>query len=291
MIKIGEINYLNVYPIYYFLKKEIEYSRPKLNFIEFVSGTPAFLNLALKNAAVDISPSSSFYYALNYESLLLFKNLSISSKKRVKSILLFSPKSIGEFLDNETIYITPETATSINLLKVLLAEKYKLDFHKINFIILPSNYNYELKEDFNVKNGRIYLHIGDKAISFEKNLPKDYFCYDLAVLWYELTGLPFVFALFIIRKDAYENNIDEFLILYNYLIKSKEKAVNNFQEALDSIITNSFYNFISREELLDYWTNCLNFDLGEKELLGFKLYSEFLYKNKIIPAIPKINFI
>lgn len=291
MIKIGEINYLNVYPIYYFLKKEIKYNSSKLNFIEFVSGTPVFLNLALENASVDLSPSSSFYYALNYKSLLLFKNLSISSKNKIKSIFLFSPKSINEFSDDATIYITPETMTSVNLLKVLLAEKYKLNTRKINFITLPSNNGHELKRGFSIKKGGIYLHIGDNAIRFEKNLPEGYFSYDLAALWFDLTGLPFVFALFIIRKDAYENNKDEFLILYDYLIKSKEKAVDNFQEALDSIINNGFYNFISRAELLDYWTNCLNFDLGEKELLGFKLYCEFLYKNNIIEVIPEINFI
>ncbi len=292
MIKIGEINYLNVYPIYYFLKKERLRNKNGFCFLEFILGTPVFLNQALQNGYIDISPSSSFYYALNYDNSVLFKNISISSKKKVRSILLFSPKSIDEFSGNETIYITPETMTSINLLKVLLTEKYKFDIKNINFIIMPSDADFRLKAGTGLGSGKISLHIGDNALKFENdNIHAGYFSYDLADLWYEFTGFPFVFALFIIRKDSYEKNKDEFKILYEYLIKAKDKAVLNFKEVLKPVMADNFYNFITGEELLDYWTSCLSFDLGENEINGYKLYCEFLYKNKIIPVVPSFNFI
>ena len=92
MIKIGEINYLNVYPIYYYLKKILN-GENRNNFADFISGTPAFLNSKLQYGGIDISPSSSFYYISNYDNSYIFPNLSISSKKKVKSIYLFSNNS------------------------------------------------------------------------------------------------------------------------------------------------------------------------------------------------------
>ncbi|MHB1660534.1 MAG: menaquinone biosynthetic enzyme MqnA/MqnD family protein [bacterium] len=292
MIRIGEINYLNVYPIYYYLKKEIK-TNNKLNFMKFISGTPAFLNRELQTGNADISPSSSFYYIVNYKSSYIFPNLSISSKERVKSIYLFSPKPVEDFNEDETIYITPETLTSINLLKILLAEVYKLDLKKINFITLQPSDNLELDSGFEIggMGGGNFLHIGNNALKFRKHIPEDYFAYDLADLWYKHTGYPFVFALFIIRKDSYDINKNEFDILYKYLIKSKEAAVSGFREAALSILESDEYEFISYDELIDYWTECLSFDFGEKEIKGFNIYLDLLYKNKLISSIPELNFV
>ncbi|MHB8232293.1 MAG: menaquinone biosynthetic enzyme MqnA/MqnD family protein, partial [bacterium] len=294
MIRIGEINYLNVYPIYYFLKKEIK-TNNELNFMKFVSGTPAFLNRELKSGNVDISPSSSFYYILNYKSSYIFPNISISSKKKVKSIYLFSSKPVEDFNEDETIYITPETLTSLNLLKVLLAEVYKLDLNKINFITLQSNDKLELDSEFESEftagvtaAGGNFLHIGNNALKFRKHIPENYFAYDLADLWYKYTGYPFVFALFIIRKDSYDINKNEFGILHDYLIKSKETAVSDFKEAALPLLESDEYKFISYEELIDYWTECLSFDFGDKEIKGFNIYSDLLYKNKLISSTPEL---
>ncbi|MCL4428440.1 MAG: menaquinone biosynthesis protein [Deltaproteobacteria bacterium] len=294
MIRIGEINYLNVYPIYYYLKKALKKNN-KINFMNFVSGSPAFLNRELETGNIDISPSSSFYYILNYKYSYIFPDLSISSKKKVKSIYLFSPKQVEDFYENETIYVTPETLTSINLLKVLLAEIYKMDLNKIKFTVLKPNDKLELKLDSfedgaAIKEG-IFLHIGNNALKLIKHIPKGYFAYDLADLWHRYTGYPFVFALFIINKDAYDKNKDEFDILYKFLVESKRTAVSGFREAALSISELDEYKFISYEELIDYWTECLSFDFGKNEIKGFNLYSELLYKNKLISSVPELNFV
>ncbi len=294
MIKIGEINYLNVYPIYYYLKKALKKDN-NINFMNFSSGSPAFLNGELEARHIDISPSSAFYYILNYKRSYIFPNLSISSKKKVKSIYLFSPKPIENFNENETIYITPETFTSINLLKVILVEIYKMDLNKIKFSVLKSNDKLELElgsaaGEESIKQG-IFLHIGNNALKLIKNVPSGHFAYDLADIWYRYTGYPFVFALFIINKESYDKNKNEFDILYKFLIESKKTAVSGFREAALSILASDEYKFISYEELMDYWTECLSFDFGEKEIKGFNIYSELLYKNQLISSLPELNFV
>jgi Predicted periplasmic solute-binding protein len=294
MIRIGEINYLNVYPIYYYLKKTLKNDN-KINFMNFVSGSPAFLNGELEAGNIDISPSSSFYYILNYMHSYIFPNLSISSKKKVKSIYLFSPKPIEDFNENETICVTPETLTSINLLKVLLAEIYKMDLNKIKFTALKPDDKLELKlgpvADGEAIKGGVFLHIGNNALKLIKYIPEGYFAYDLADLWYRYTGYPFVFALFIINKEAYDKNKNEFDILKALLIESKITAVSGLGEAAASISKLDEYKFISYEELIDYWTECLSFDLGKNEIGGLNLYSELLYKNGLISSVPKLNFV
>ncbi len=294
MIRVGEINYLNVYPIYYYLKKRLKNGN-KINFIDFVSGTPAFLNRKLQSGNIDISPSSSFYYILNYSSSYIFPNLSISSKKKVKSIYLFSYKAIENFSENETIYITPETLTSVNLLKVLLAEFYKMNLSRINFIGLKQNDNFELELDSDygkkITNGNNFLHIGNNALKLAKNIPGCYHAYDLADLWYKYTGYPFVFALFIIRKESYDNNKNEFAVLYDNLIESKKMAVSGFKEPAEILLRSDEYKFISFEELMDYWTDCLSFNLDANEIGGFNIYSELLYKYKLISKVPNLNFV
>jgi hypothetical protein len=52
----------------------------------------------------------------------------------------------------------------------LLAEFYKLDINKINFLIMPSNENIELSEDAELDKFKIYLQIGDKAIKYKKTM-------------------------------------------------------------------------------------------------------------------------
>lgn len=298
MINIGEIDYLNVYPIYYFLKKEIKIN-PELNFLNIVYGTPAYLNGKLEKGEIDVSPSSSFYYIKNYSDLYLFPGLSISSKENVKSIYLFSPVKPGDFIEGETIYVTPETLSSINLLKILLAEKYKKNPNKINFTTMPANDKLELERNIGQKddnftipaNGKIFLHIGDNALRLRKYMPSNYYAFDLAGEWFEFTGFPFIFAFFMVRKDAYNKNKKEFSLLYDYLIKSKNNSVSGFNEAAISISGEKRYGFMSREEIMDYWSNCLSFDLGEQGLNGFKLYCELLVKNGFIEKVPELNFI
>ncbi len=289
MISIGEIGYLNVYPIYYFLKKELKRTGQQ-DFLKFVYGTPAFLNKCLDTGTVDISPSSSFYYIKNYESLLLLPDISISSKKMVKSIYLFSPLQI-EALEGQTVYITPETYTSLYLLKVILAEKYGLNLGKIGFSMLPHNKKFEFNSGFNEMEGKAFLQIGNNALKFKKYMPQNYISYDLADLWYKFTSFPFIFALFIIRKDSYYKKKEEFRVLYKNLIKSKKEALKDFAEAAREALKNKELEFISYDEILDYWMNCLSFDLNEKNISGFILYCELLRKHRMIESIPTLNFI
>jgi len=84
MLRIGEIQYANVYPIFYYLKKV-----PSQDF-KFVRGVPSYLNKMLMEGCLDTSALSSITYARFQEHSLIIPEISISSIGKVKSVMLFS---------------------------------------------------------------------------------------------------------------------------------------------------------------------------------------------------------
>src|SRR3954447_8700555 len=158
MIKLGRISYLNMAPVFYGLDADVEQ----------VSGVPTELNRALLDGEVDLAPISSIEWGRNANQLLMLRRVCVSSEGAVGSIQLVAP---GRLADVRTVAITPESATSVVLTKVLL----------------PRAEHVPLGEDADAT-----MLIGDAALrsSFEDPTPH----HDLGRLWLERTGLPMVFA-------------------------------------------------------------------------------------------------
>jgi len=158
MIRLGRIAYVNMAPVFYRVDAAFEE----------VSGVPTALNRALLDGACDLAPISSIEYARNAERLRILPRLCVSSQGAVESIQLVSRVPLERV---RTVAVTPESATSVVLTRVLL----------------PDADHVPLGEDADAK-----LLIGDAALrsAFEDPTPH----YDLGRLWLERTGLPMVFA-------------------------------------------------------------------------------------------------
>src|SRR5262249_16473759 len=136
--------------------------------VEEVQGVPTELNRMLVAGELDTAPISSIEYARHADSLRLLPRLCVSSEGAVDSIQLVSRLPLEAI---RTVAVTPESATSVVLTKVLL----------------PDADHVPLGEPAEAK-----LLIGDAALksAFEDPTPH----YDLGRLWLERTGLPMVFA-------------------------------------------------------------------------------------------------
>src|SRR3954468_1429601 len=106
-IKLGRIGYVNMAPVFYRLDAEGEE----------VVGVPTALNRQLIARELDVAPISSIEYARNADSLRLLPRLCVSSEGAVDSIQLVSSLPLDRV---ETVAVTPESATSVVLTKVLL---------------------------------------------------------------------------------------------------------------------------------------------------------------------------
>jgi chorismate dehydratase len=158
MIRLGRISYVNMAPVFHRLAVDVEE----------VHGVPTELNARLLAGEIDLAPISSIEYARNADRLRILPRLCVSSEGAVDSIQLVSRTPL-EHIDS--VAVTPESATSVVLTKVLLPDVR----------LVPQD-----------KKAEARLLIGDAALrsAFEDPTPH----YDLGRLWLERTGLPMVFA-------------------------------------------------------------------------------------------------
>jgi chorismate dehydratase len=158
MIRLGRISYVNMAPVFFRVDADVRE----------VQGVPTELNRWLLDGELDAAPISSIEYARNADRLRLLPRLCVASEGAVDSIQLVSKKPLEQV---RVIAVTPESATSVVLTKVLL----------------PEAEHVPLGEEADAR-----LLIGDAALksAFEDPTPH----YDLGRLWLERTGLPMVFA-------------------------------------------------------------------------------------------------
>ncbi|WP_243371389.1 menaquinone biosynthesis protein [Geotalea sp. SG265] len=267
-IRIGEIEYANCTPIFTALKKNFDCSGYR-----FVREVPSALNAMLSNGEVDISPSSSIEYGKSFEKYCLMPQISISSIGPVKSVFLFSRIPI-ENLHNKTIGLTTESDTSVNLLKIILKKKYGYE-NEFQRTPLP------LKEALQSHEG--LLLIGDAAL--KASLAKHNFhVYDLGQQWYEFTGLPFVFALWIVRRDAAASKHEAMAVLRDNLLKAKKLAYDSYA----SIALHSREReWMSASALVDYWKT-ISYDLTAEHLKGLETFYRHAAEMGLIPKQPEI---
>ena len=172
MIKLGRISYVNMAPVFYGLQADVEE----------VEGVPTALSRMLLDGDVDIAPIPSIEYARNADRLRILPRLCVSSEGAVDSIQLVTRLPFGQV---RTVAVTPESATSVVLVRVLLPDTK----------IVPLGLDADAT-----------LLIGDAALrsAFEDPTPH----FDLGRLWLERTGLPMVFAVWAAPEPVVEGLLD-----------------------------------------------------------------------------------
>lgn len=263
----GKLNYLNT--IIFYLELE-----SVLNDIKYINGTPSMLNMMLRNGEIDLSPSSSIEFAMRPRTYLVLPDLSISSYGEVKSVLLFSKYPLSG-LNFKKISVTSASATSFALIKIIL-ESFLL-LKKVEYLTSSAPPAHALKTSDAV------LLIGDEALVLMSKL-KANFVYDLGKLWFDLTGLPFVFALWIVRRDSYNKNREKFKQIHGALLNAKKRFLkdkNYFLNGLPQL------KVIDRAQILDYWET-INYDLTEEHIKSINKFYKLSAELNIIPKAPLI---
>jgi len=191
MLRIGQIPYLNCEPFF-----------THLGDVELIPLTPRALGEAMAAGTLDAAPLS-LMDALRLEDRLAPLPFGIASAGPVRSVLLFSSRSPSE-LDGAVIGVTDETATSVELLRVLLALKHKVEPRAWVGPHEPAD---------------AVLLIGDTAIRESKTGRPWAHVLDIAGDWHEWTALPCVFARWSMRaalpaasRAGFERALDAALV-------------------------------------------------------------------------------
>lgn len=270
-LTLGFIPYLNCVPFFSCLQENGFQGK-------LVSGVPSDLNRRLQNDELDVSPSSSFEYARNWRDYYILPDHSISSVGPVRSVLLFSPVEIAE-LGGSTVAITGESATSIHLLRVLFREFYNL---------------YNVKDcvpgtaiEALVEKKQPALLIGDRALRLAQNLPEGIKVFDLGDLWYQHTGLPFVFALWMIRKNALHSHSEDLKRLKQQLLNSRQQVLAKSQYYAEK---SAKTKGLDADLIVDYW-NTIDYRLDKMHQEGLKLFFHLCKKHNYLTDEPELKFL
>ena len=269
MLKIGKIEYANCTPLFHVLQEQFPCTE-----YQFITGVPAELNKLLLAGEIDVCPSSSIEYAYHPERYTILPQLSISSLGAVASVLLFSKVPV-EMLDGCKIKLSSESATSVNLLKILLGQRFGCSC--IYEVARPGD---------SVPDGEssAILLIGDSALraSLEKS---DLYVYDLGEMWYSWTGLPFVFALWFCRNEIAEEM--ELKDLARKLIRAKELVPSYLEQIAKHA---KEVGWMGYDRLLAYWRDNISYQLDESAKAGLMLYYAKCFDGGLIAAVPSLNF-
>lgn len=266
-LRIGQIDYLNCVPIF------SEFIDSHGGEAIVARGVPSTLNRMLAAGEIDICPSSSIEYAKGGASYSLLPGLSISSIGPVMSVLLFTRKPI-EALDGHEIGLTVDSDTSVALLTILLQRRYGLHnrFRRLDVSSLAD-------ADLDA-----VLLIGDKALR-EAGRSAGWQVHDLGQLWWEFTGLPFVFALWIVRRDACIGYPEEVARLAGWFYEAKESAYLSYERIARGVRGSD----LSAAELVNYWKT-ISYDLTPRHIKGVQLFFKLAEEEGIISSQPDISF-
>jgi chorismate dehydratase len=251
--RIGSVPYLNAAPLTRDLPGEL------------IFAPPSKLAQMLRSDELDAALVSVTEVLLN-DRYDVLDGIAIASLGEVYSVFLAHKKPLEEARE---IFCDTASLTSVNLLKVLLAERgLKPEFKPLE------SYAAAKEKDF-------VLLIGDPAIEFQRALqrgeageaaPHTHEIFDLGYAWLEMTGLPFVFAIWALRRGI--DNVE---------LRRELRAAKRFgMETLDYLIeTRPEFDENFRR---DYFEWHIHFHLGEDEKRAIAKFCALLRKHNLGPV-------
>lgn len=176
--RIGCVRYLNSKPLIHGHDGEVSFE------------TPASLADGLHGGRLDVALSPIFEL-IAHPGYLVVDDVAIACDGPVYSVFI---AHCGPLTDLRTLYLDPDSRTSFNLQRVLLAEFYRMTPRCEPF---PGG-----KPPVELREGEGALIIGDPAIEFRLTHGNRYEYLDLGEAWKRATGLPFVFAAWLVRTET-----------------------------------------------------------------------------------------
>lgn len=241
--RVGSVPYLNAVPLTRGLEEQI------------IFVPPSELAEKLRRDELDAA-LVSITEVLFHDRYDILDGIAVASLGEVKSVFLAHKKPLEEI---QEIFCDTASLTSVNLLKVLLAERGL----KPEFKPLPS---YAAAPELeNV------LLIGDHAIDFSLT-PHGHEIMDLGEAWFELTRLPFVYAVWALRRG-----------MANQPLRRQLREARSFGiETLDNIIrTREEYTYEFRKDYLGWH---IHYHLGSDEKRGLTKFIELLRQHGLGPV-------
>ena len=243
--RVGSVPYLNAAPLTCGLEGDVRFVVPS-KLAEMLQANE--LDAALVSVAA----------ALLSDRYDILDGVAIASRGEVYSVLLAHRIPLDKVRE---VYCDTASLTGFNLLRVLLAERGLT----VSFRPLP--------EYASAVDREAVLLIGDQAIDFQRTA-HHHAIFDLGTAWFELTGLPFVYAVWALRRGV-DNAA---------LCTRLREAQATGQQTLDRIVRDRpDYDLAFRER---YLRRNVYYRLGIEEKRAVARFAELLSRHGLGPVYP-----
>jgi chorismate dehydratase len=240
-LRVGCVKYLNSKPLIFGFGGQVIFDHP--------SGLAR--DLAAGRLDVALVPT---FEALRTPHYTLAEGVGIASDGPVYSVFLVHRRPLAEV---RTVALDPASLTSVHLLQVLLREYHGLSPTLRELAAFPGEAD-------------AALIIGNQAIEFRQQEREGYAILDLGEEWKRCTGLPFVFAPWLLRPGLANATevADELRALKRHGLAHLDEIIR--AEPRDPTFTRR------------YLTQHIRFELGDPEKAGIEKFRELLIKHRFI---------
>lgn len=235
--------------------------------VDFVEAVPARCARLLSESAVEGALIPVIEYQ-RIQSGYLVPDVCVGSQKEVLSVVLVSKHK--QLNDIDTVALDESSRTSATLVKVIFREFLQ---REPEWTTRAPNIEEMLEQN------DAALIIGDPGMGFRR---KGLNVWDMASLWRQYTGLGFVFAMWMVRDEAIERaQLVDFSGARDEGVAHIEEIIETYQDKIPMPI----------DELRNYLTENIVFNVDEAMKKGLRLYFELAFKHRLIESVKPLRFI
>jgi chorismate dehydratase len=267
-LRVSAISYLNTAPLMW----DFEHGSAGTGFdVSYTIPSRCAVSLRDGSADIGIIPAAAY---TTIADLLILPGVAIASRRAVRSILLVSSVPLERI---RTVALDSSSLTSVALVKVLFAKWWG---EGRSFTSMAPDIHQMLeKHDAG-------LLIGDPALRIDRSR---YITYDLAEEWIRLTGEPFVFAFWAVRREALKDAGCD-LDLAAAFQRSRDHGLA--PENLNQIATEWAPRLgLSQNEIKSYLAENIHYSLDPECIEGMNLFFRYAGECGALPPAPELHFL
>lgn len=210
--RVGHIQFLNCVPLYWGLART-----GALLDLELTKDTPEKLSRRLIEGDLDIGPVTLVEFLKHADELVALPDIAVGCDGPVMSCVIVSQVPLDQ-LDRARVALGSTSRTSVRLAQLLLSDRYGV---RPDYYSCPPDLGVMMQE------ADAAVLIGDAALRahlhYAPRLGLE--VHDLGAMWKEWTGLPFVFAVWAVRRDYLERRPDVVRKVHQAFLASRDLSL------------------------------------------------------------------
>ncbi|MFJ4870842.1 MULTISPECIES: menaquinone biosynthetic enzyme MqnA/MqnD family protein [unclassified Streptomyces] len=254
--RVGHIQFLNCLPLYWGLART-----GTLLDLELTKDTPEKLSERLVRGDLDIGPVTLVEFLRHADELVALPDIAVGCDGPVMSCVIVSQRPLEE-LDGARVALGSTSRTSVRLAQLLLSERYGVS---------PDYYTCPPDLGLMMQEAEAAVLIGDAALRASlHDAPRlGLQVHDLGLMWKEWTGLPFVFAVWAVRKDYLAREPETVHEVHQAFLASRDLSLEEVTKVAEQAARWEAFD----AELLERYFRTLDFRFGPEQLAGAREFA------------------